>query len=95
MSCSDLGYRIGTYITDGFSNDENINFHVYEALMNEDIDNELQILCSFYILGDFSNENEAIDCFVKYIPDKILINSEEMVSNQETNIQIHECLRNE
>lgn len=91
---TDIGYQICEYIKENLPNKENVNFSLHESIMNEDVENELKILCTYFIESDIGSEEEVLNYFLDSLPDDISCLNDNIIPTDDLNIQVHECFKN-
>ena len=92
--CTNIGYQICEYIKEHLQGNEEVNFNLHESSMNEDVENELKLLCTYFIESDISNEEELLSSFCHSLPSDISCIHNNITPTQDLNITIHQCDKN-
>lgn len=92
--CTDIGYQVCEYIKENLPNKEDVNFSLHESVMNEDVENELKILCTYFIESDMCSEEEVLSYFLDSLPDDISSLNDNIIPTDNLNVQVHQYIKN-
>lgn len=89
--CFDISYTICEFISNCLKNNYSPEYYVHSSKINEDIENELNTFCTFYLESEEVSTDELTNTFLKCIGDSIPKLDNNDILDETLNIQIQEC----